>query len=130
MSTELITYDGRVVAVCTPRRAFLTDAPNPPPRSQPGTRFVLAMCLYAGEILNARISSPYRARDARAFARALLIPAEITQRAHARPRLQDLADWLDVPLTELELELAHARRRCARTHLRTSRHARGHRPRD
>ncbi len=49
-------------------------------RRRPRARFVFAMCLYAGAILNGRLPGPYRDADARAYARALLIPRELLDR--------------------------------------------------
>ena len=68
METPPITYQGRIRAICTPRRAHLTD-PADDPLAGDGP-FVLAMRLYASAILNATLPGPYRDDDARAFARA------------------------------------------------------------
>ena len=78
MGIQLISYGDRIVAVCTARRAFLTEAHG----TDPSPRFVLAMCLYAGQILNGHWPGPYRERDARAFARNVLIPAELVLSLH------------------------------------------------
>jgi hypothetical protein len=74
----------------------------------PSIRFVLAMCLYAGEILNHRLRGPYRDADARAFARALLIPGALLDRPLDPAAL---ADGLGVPIRELEIA-RRAHRRC------------------
>jgi hypothetical protein len=126
MSTLLITYHGRIRAVCTPRRVFFTDAPDPE-SGQPGgdAPFVLAMCAYAGAVLNGAAPGPYRERDARAFARAALIPAKLLARPRERVEIDALAVWLGVPPCELRLELAYGRRRCRRRAARPRARGRG-----
>jgi hypothetical protein len=67
------------------------------------------MCLHAGDVLNHHAAGPYRESDARAYARAVLIPAELLDPG---PRmLVDVpatAHWLGVPASELELEMTGA----------------------
>jgi hypothetical protein len=109
MSIQLITYDGRTSAACTPRRVYLADDPHAA-NADPSLRFVLAMCLYAGEILNHRLRGPYRDADARAFARALLIPRELLDRR--RLDTARTARDLGVPIRELEIA-RHAHRCCS-----------------
>ena len=65
MGIQLITYDGRIRALCTPRRVYLAEDPEAAD-ADPSTRFVLAMCLYAGEVLNGQRPGPYREDRARA----------------------------------------------------------------
>jgi hypothetical protein len=67
----MITYEGRPRAFCTARRVFMTD--DDPIDCDDG-RFVLAMCIYAGAVLNGELPGPYRESAARAFARVSLIP--------------------------------------------------------
>ena len=109
MGTLLITYHHRIRAICTPRRVYLTDPPDTDPGDGP---FVLAMCLYAGAVLNGHAPGPYRECDARAWARAKLIPAELLERPGAGLDVEAAAAWLGVPSTELRLELAYGRRPC------------------
>jgi hypothetical protein len=84
MDLQPITYRGRTLAACTRNRMFLADELDAHPES-PLTEFVIAMCLYAGAVLNGVLPGPYRDQDARAYARACLIPAEVLERAHRTP---------------------------------------------
>lgn len=111
MGTLLITYQGRIRAVCSPLRAHLTDPPGTDAGDEP---FVLAMCLYAGAILNHAVPGPYRETRARAYARELLIPAELLDRRGSGLDVEALAAWLGVPARELALELARGRHPCRR----------------
>src|SRR4051812_761960 len=95
MPTQPITYQGRIRAICTPRRVFLTA---PPETALDDGPFVLAMCLYAGAVLNGHVPAPYREIDARAFARALLIPPELLERPLPCPEQPAIA--LGVPVHE------------------------------
>jgi hypothetical protein len=95
MTTLLITYHGRIRAVCTPRRVLFTDAPDRESGPLGGDApFVLAMCAYAGAVLNGAAPGPYRERDARAFARAALIPAELLARPRELVEIDAVAMWL------------------------------------
>src|SRR4051794_31153391 len=98
MPTQLITYEGQIRALCTPRRVFLAQVPESALNSD--GPFVLAMCLYAGDILNHLHPGPYREADARAYARALLIPEEVLDRARGPCKVKALATWLGVPAGE------------------------------
>jgi hypothetical protein len=88
MRTQLIVLDGHIRALCSPHRALLVDD------TAPDTRFVLAMCLYAGAVLNHRLPGPYRESDAKAFAAATLIAPQVVgsparvchERTHHRPQ--------------------------------------------
>jgi hypothetical protein len=102
MDLQPITYRGRTLAACTRNRMFLADELDAHPES-PLTEFVIAMCLYAGAVLNGVLPGPYRDRDARAYARACLVPAEVLERAHrtAPAELRAIADWFSVPPEEL-----------------------------
>jgi len=109
MSTQLITLHGRPRAICTRRRLYLIDD------TAPDTPFVLAMGMYAGAVLNGHLPGPYHQAKARAYARQLLIPAELLERH--RPPLNTVATavWLGLPAGELRIALgAH---RCTPTHL-------------
>ena len=73
MTVQPITYGGRTVAACTRRRAFLSAELDTLPADHPRRLLVMAMCLYAGEILNGLRTGPYRDSDARDYAIALLL---------------------------------------------------------
>lgn len=106
MSIQPVSYQGRIRAFCTARRVYLVDAPV----HGNHTPFVLAMCLYAGAILNGQLPGPYRERDARAFARAILIPAELTESPRtSTTRATPIAAWLGVPASELRIALGPRR---------------------
>jgi hypothetical protein len=104
MSTQLITLHGRPRAICTRRRVYLLldDTASDTP-------FVLAMCLYAGQILNGHRSGPYRQTRARAYARALLVPAELHEPPARAWDTNALAAWLGAPPAEIQLALATPR---------------------
>ncbi|MDA0139413.1 hypothetical protein [Solirubrobacter deserti] len=106
MGILMVTYRHRPRALCTRRRVFLLDTPD---CGTPDLPFVLAMCVYAGAILNRRLPGPYLEADARAFARSSLIPSEITERGPNAWDLGELSRWLGVPEREL---LAQRRRGC------------------
>lgn len=106
MEIQPIRYRGRTAAVCTPTRLFLGDELAARGLTDPVTRFVCAMCLYAGDVLNGELPGPYRDRDARDFARRLLIPRELLE--VPRPPMSSVARTaagLGVPLEELFVEL-------------------------
>lgn len=80
MTVQAITYRGRTVTACTPRRFFLGDelerrAPDDPERT-----FVAFMCAFAHDVAHGVLPGPYRDEDARRFARACLIPTELLER--------------------------------------------------
>ena len=99
MGTQLITLNDTPRAICTTRRVFVFD------HAAPDTRFVLAMCLYAGAILNGQIPGPYRDTRARAYARALLIPAELLEAPRTTHDPAPVAAWLGIPVDELQTAL-------------------------
>ena len=66
MILQPITYRGHARAACTRDRVFLSAALNELEPDHPLRIFVLAMCLYAGEVLNGLQDGPYRDQDARA----------------------------------------------------------------
>jgi len=114
MGFLMVTYRQQPRAFCTRRRVFMVDDLDSGAADLP---FVLAMCVYAGAVLNGRVSGPYRESDARAFARACLIPAEIAERGRTAWKVDQLSSWLGVPPDEFRV----ARRRCeSRTRRRRS----------
>jgi hypothetical protein len=56
MELQLITYRGRAVAACTPRRVFFSGDIEARDPEDPVKRFVREMCMYAG-------TRPERARS-------------------------------------------------------------------
>jgi hypothetical protein len=120
MDIQPITYRGRTVAACTPKRVFFSDELDARGPEDPHKRFVCAMCLYAGDVFAGAVPGPYRDDDARIYARAVLIPAELLEQPgpawslEARhPGIERAAAALRVPAQELRLELAHARVRAS-----------------
>lgn len=113
MSTQLITLHGHVRAICTARRVFLVD------ETAPDTPFVLAMSVYATAILDGQLPGPYQQARARAYARALLIPAELLEPPRQTGDPEPVAVWLGVPVDELQVAL------CAQPRMPLQR--RGHR---
>src|SRR4051812_31152379 len=103
MDIQPITYRGRTVAACTPRRVFLCDDLEARGPHDPLTRFVAHMCLYAAQTLNAQLPGPSRDDDARAYARTVLTPAELLERPGALAQLDAdrAAAALGVPADEL-----------------------------
>lgn len=105
MDLQLVVYQGRVVAACTPRRVFLAECIDVLERDHPVKRFVAAMCLHAGDVLRGRTSAVYGDEDARVFARAHLIPVrELGARLHWSDA--ELAEHFNVPLAEIRCALA------------------------
>ena len=96
MGTQLITLHGQPRAICTRRRVFLFDP------AAPDRRFVLAMCLYAGRILNGHVPGPYRESRARAYARKVLIPAVLLEPPRLTSDSAAIAAWLGIPARELQ----------------------------
>src|ERR1700733_8981001 len=80
MKLQPITYHGRTVAAATPRRFFLADELQERPVGDPETVFVCYMCAYAREVLRGELVGPYTEQNARRFAQAALIPAELLER--------------------------------------------------
>ena len=100
MDIQPITYRGRTVAACTRERIFLADALEHRPAGDPELTFVLYTCAYAGDIARGVLPGPYTDADARDYARACLIPAELLE----RPTLDvgNAAGALGVPADELQ----------------------------
>lgn len=103
MTLQPIVYHGRTLAAATPQRFFLADELNGRPHDDPERRFVIYMCDYAGCVLRGTLPGPYRDIDARRYARACLIPAELLE----RPTLgvERAAAALAVPVVEIRTEL-------------------------
>lgn len=97
-----ITYRGRTVAAACRSRYFLAEDLDRRPPDDPERTFVIFMCAFAGDILNARLRGPYTEGRARSFARACLIPAELAERRD-----------LDVPRAALALRVPEAELRGA-----------------
>lgn len=110
MEIQPISYRGRTVAACTPTRLLLSDDLEARGLHDPLTRFVCAMCMYAGGVLNGVFPGPYRDGDARAHARRELIPRELLERPVAGLDVELIAAELGVPVEELFLELGRALR--------------------
>ncbi len=68
-----VTYQGRLAAVCTRHRVYFADWIEILELDHPVRRFVSAMCLYAGEVLNGP-AAPYTDTTARRRARDRLVP--------------------------------------------------------
>ena len=99
MDIQPITYRGRTLAACTRERIFLADTLERRPPGDPELTFVLYMCVYAGDVARGELPGPYTDADARNYARACLIPAELLER-----RVLDVeraAAALGVPADEL-----------------------------
>jgi hypothetical protein len=75
-----ITYRGRAVAAATGLRFLLADELDRRAISDPERTFVIFMCAYAGEVARGELRGPYADADARRYARACLIPAELLER--------------------------------------------------
>jgi hypothetical protein len=99
MRLQAITYRGRLVAACTRRQFFLAGVLERRSPDDPERTFVVLMCAYAGDVLRGELPGPYRDDDARRYARACLIPAELLE----RPALDvdHTARALQVPADEL-----------------------------
>ena len=81
MKIQPITYDGRTVAAATRERFFLAQALDERDAHDPERTFVIFMCAYAGDVLSGILPGPYSDEDARRYARACLVPAELLERA-------------------------------------------------
>jgi hypothetical protein len=113
MWLQPITHRGRLVACATATRIFLAAELERRLPGDPELRFVLLMCCYAQGILTGVLSSSYRDDDARAYARAALIPDELLERPLPDPVRTGHA--LGVPLCELvEARRQHRARSAAR----------------
>lgn len=80
MDLQPITYNGHTVAAATRKRFLLADELQHRPPGDPELTFVLFMAAYAGDVAAGRLPGPYCDQDARRYARACLIPAELLER--------------------------------------------------
>jgi hypothetical protein len=80
MTLQPITYGGRTLAAATRSRFFLAEALDERPANDPERTFVIFMCAYAGDVLAGVLPGPYSDEDARRYARACLVPAELLER--------------------------------------------------
>ena len=90
---------GRLVAAATRDRFFLSPELENRPAEDPERTFVTFMAACAGDVLTGELPGPYTDQDARRYARAALIPAELLERD---PRqLTHASRALRVPIDEL-----------------------------
>jgi len=109
MRLQTITYRGRPVACATATRFFLSDDLDRLPVGDPLLTFVLYMCAYAREVLTGQLPGPYTDHNARSFARAALVPAELAdpdRLEHTHRNLEQTAHALKLPAAELAVHLA------------------------
>jgi hypothetical protein len=99
MDIQAVTYQGRTVAACTPTRVFLADEIERLPAGDPELNFVLAMAFYAYDIAHGHLPGPYSDEDARRYAHAFFIPAELLERDTLDT--DGAAAWLGMPAREL-----------------------------
>lgn len=93
---------GQLAAVCSPDRVYFADWIEILELDHPVRRFVSAMCLHAGEVLNGSAAAPYSDADARRRARTRLAPvADLLDSIGATDA--KLAEHLNLPLEELRL---------------------------
>lgn len=97
MDIQLITYRGRAVAACTATRMFVSDEIECRGPEDPLTRFVFEMGMYAGQVLSGLRPGPYRDADACAYARMVLIPADLLE--------HPARETLDIERAAIELAL-------------------------
>jgi hypothetical protein len=107
MTLQPITYRGRTVAAATRSRFFLAEALDERPASDPERTFVIFMCAYAGDVLSGVLPGPYIDEDARRYARACLVPAELLERAELD--VDRAAGALRLPADELRAARAEHR---------------------
>lgn len=78
---------------------FLADELRGRPAGDPDLTFVLFMCCYARDVMTGELPGRYSDDNARAYARAALIPDELLERPLADPTRTARA--LTVPVDEL-----------------------------
>jgi hypothetical protein len=88
-----------MVAAATRSRFFLADELDQRPVSDPERTFVIFMCAYARDVARGDLPGPYTEGDARRYARACLIPAELLERSELD--IDHAAVALCVPADEL-----------------------------
>src|SRR5215211_2693207 len=99
MIIQPIRYRGRTVAAATRARFVLSEALDRRPITDPERTFVIFMCAYAGDVLSGVLPGPYSDEDARRYARACLVPAELLERAELD--VERAARALQLPAGEL-----------------------------
>jgi hypothetical protein len=99
MWLQPITYRGTVGACATATRVFLSDELRRRPAGDPELTFVLLMCCYARDVMTGELAGRYSDANARAYARAALIPEELLERPLVDPGRT--AGALGVPVDEL-----------------------------
>ena len=99
MWLQPITYRGRIAACASATRVFLAEELRRRPAGDPELTFVLFMCCYARDLMTGELAGRYSDENARAYARAALIPEELLERPLADPRRTARA--LSVPVDEL-----------------------------
>ncbi len=106
-----ITYRGRLVAVATSTRFFLSDELEDR-TDQADLGMVVFMCMYAIDVASGQLRGPYRDKDARRYARCCLLApgsGELLEREDLDvPRA---ARALGIPADELCAEIAERRHR-------------------
>ena len=109
MTIQPITYRGRSVAAATRQRFFLAEPFDRRSAIDSERTFVTFMCAYAGDVFLGVLPGPYTDDDARRYARACLIPAELAERDDLD--VHRAARALQVPVDELRAaRLEHAAR--------------------
>ncbi len=112
MTLQPITYRGRTAAAATRLRFLLASDLEQRPADDPERTFVIYMCLYARDVLTGRLPGPYSDDDARIYARACLIPAELAEREDLD--VDRAAAALHVPAQELAAARHDRMRTCVR----------------
>jgi len=107
MSLQTITYQGQTVAAAARERFILSDELAARRPDDPERTFILFMCLYARDVALGVLPGPYCDEDARRFARACLIPAELLERPALN--IARAAAALGVPAAELQAAQAEHR---------------------
>lgn len=95
-----------------PMRRLLASDLEQRRADDPERTFVIYMCLYARDVLDGRLPGPYSDDDARIYARACLIPAELAEREDLD--VDRAADALHVPAIELTAARHDRMRTCVR----------------
>src|SRR5438270_298200 len=94
-----ISYRGRLAALATPNQFLLSDFLAMRPVGEPERTFVIYMCLYAIDVLNGALPTPYTEHRARRYAHAALIPEELLERGQLN--YESVSQALGVPAAEL-----------------------------